>query len=95
MSHRNRTTLSDTGVALRVRASMARADLAARLAEGSRARALHDGEEGSMTAEYAMVGGVGAAAAGAVIACIQNQDVIERVLKSVVDSLVDTVGSWF
>jgi hypothetical protein len=90
--------LSDTGRALAVRAHLARQDLATRLHDGVQRRAQvlrDDGEAGSMTAEYAMVGGVGAAAAGAFITCLKQRDVIEKVLEAAVRALIQSIRSWF
>lgn len=81
-----------------VRASLAGDALQTRLTDGAQRRLdrlRDDGERGSQTAEYAMVGGVGAAAAGALVACIKNTELIESVLRAVVSMLVDTVKRWF
>jgi hypothetical protein len=91
-------TMPDTARAVAVRTAMVGDDLHARLLEGARLRATtfrDDGERGSQTAEYAMVGGVGAAAAGALIACIKNKDVLERVMESVLTALFRSIRSWF
>jgi hypothetical protein len=84
-----------TGAAVRV--AIAGGDLRDRLADAvaRRVRRAAADDTGSMTAEYAMVGGVGAAAAGAFIACLKNQDVIESVLRAVVSSVIRSIRGWF
>jgi hypothetical protein len=94
MSHLN---LSDTTRHLAVRAAVTRQGAAERLLDGARRRAaaLADDERGSQTAEYAMVGGVGAAAAGALIACIKNTDVLGRIVEAVLRSMFSGIKGWF
>ncbi len=89
-------SLSDHARAAAVRATLAGDDLHARLLASARRRAgALDDDRGSQTAEYAMVGGVGAAAAGALITCIKNKDIFDRVMEGVVAALLKTIKSWF
>jgi Flp pilus assembly pilin Flp len=72
--------------------------LAAAAADGAArtpARADLRDERGAQAAEYAMLGGVSAAACGALVTILSRTDIIEEVVTAVVDSLVDVVGSWF
>ena len=59
-----------------------------------RAAGLAD-ERGAQAAEYAMLGGVSAAACGGLIAILSNTNILEKLVKAVVSSLVNVVGSWF
>lgn len=52
-------------------------------------------EQGAQAAEYAMLGGVSAAACGALIAILKNPSTLERVVDAVVGALTRLVGSWF
>lgn len=62
----------------------------------SRARVAALAEErGSQTAEYAMLGGVGAAACGALIALLKNKDTLGTLVEAVFNGLARFVGSWF
>jgi hypothetical protein len=95
MSHLN---LSDRAVAAHVRTQLAGRDLGARMidsAERRVSRLRDDGEQGSQTAEYAMVGGVGAAAAGALLYCVQRPEVWQGLVGAIINSLTDTFRSWF
>lgn len=95
MRHPN---LTDRAVAAHVKTTMALDDASGRVAAAAqrRARTLRDdGDRGSQTAEYAMVGGVGAAAAGALIACVTKPEIWQPVLKAIFDALRRAVRSWF
>jgi hypothetical protein len=87
-------TLSEASRALAVRTQIAGHDLAGRLGSRLRAASSED-DRGSMTAEYAMVGGVGAAAAGALITCFKQRDVIERILELAIQVISRAIRSWW
>jgi hypothetical protein len=95
------TTLPDTARAVAVRASMAGADLRDGVADGADRlqrrldRLRDDGERGSQTLEYALVGGVGAAIVAAVIAFVSRGTIIERLVRAVIEALVTFIASWF
>lgn len=61
---------------------------------GARLAALAE-ERGSQTAEYAMLGGVGAAACGALIALLKNKETLGTLVDAVINGLARFVGSWF
>lgn len=52
-------------------------------------------ERGAQAAEYAMLGGVSAAACGALVAILKNPSTLERVVDAVIGGLTRLVGSWF
>ena len=52
-------------------------------------------ERGSQTAEYAMIGGVGAAACGTLIALLRNREFLGRLVEAVFDGLATFARSWF
>jgi len=91
-------TLSEATLAVAVRAHTARADLTDALvgaAERRLARLRDDGEAGAQAAEYAMLGGVSAAACGALVALFKNEDVLQRVVDAVVSALTRVIRAWF
>lgn len=52
-------------------------------------------EDGAQAAEYAMLGGVSAAACAALVAILKNPDTLGRVVEAVVGALSRVIGSWF
>jgi len=58
-------------------------------------RARLNQEAGAQAAEYAMLGGVGAAACGALIAIVRDKHTLTRLAEAVFDGLAKMVGSWF
>ena len=52
-------------------------------------------ERGSQAAEYAMIGGVGAAACGTLIALLKDKAMLGRVVEAVFSGLARVAGSWF
>lgn len=52
-------------------------------------------ETGAQAAEYAMLGGVSAAACGALVYLLKETDALDAVVSTVVDTLTKTIGSWF
>ena len=66
--------------------------------DAARARAEHlrsESEEGAQAAEYAMLGGVSAAACGGLIALLNNTDILQRIFSGVVNALLKKIGGWF
>jgi len=55
---------------------------------------LHLEERGAQAAEYAMLGGVSAAACGALVALLKNRDTMSRLVDVVFNGLVRLVGQW-
>ncbi|CAN5882622.1 MAG: hypothetical protein H0V93_00010 [Euzebyales bacterium] len=86
---------TDTPARLAIRTHLAVHGAQERLAAGleSRARALRDdGERGSQAAEYAMVGGVGAAACGTIAWVLKEHP---ELLQKLLETVFGTVSSWF
>lgn len=83
--------------ALVTRAAMAAGELSDRTPDGARRlldRLREDGESGAQAAEYAMLGGVSAAACGALVALLRNPDVLRTVVDAVISFITSSVGSW-
>jgi Flp pilus assembly pilin Flp len=55
---------------------------------------LHD-ETGAQAAEYAMLGGVSAAACGGLVVVFNTSDLIPALASTVMDILSTFMGSWF
>lgn len=89
MHHALRTT-SQT---IAVRSGLAGAEVTDRLR--ARLVAVSDDERGSQAAEYAMVGGVGAAACAGLVTILKNGDILERLVKALVGALVTFLKGWF
>jgi Flp pilus assembly pilin Flp len=51
-------------------------------------------ERGAQAAEYAMLGGVCAAACGALVALLKNKSTVSRLMNALFDGLVRLVGQW-
>lgn len=51
-------------------------------------------ERGSQAAEYAMLGGVSAAACGALVALLKNKSTLARLGEVVFSGLIRLVGQW-
>ena len=52
-------------------------------------------ESGAQVAEYAMLGGVSAAACSALMVLLRNQDTMSGIVEAVVSALGTFIGSWF
>jgi Flp pilus assembly pilin Flp len=52
-------------------------------------------EDGAQAVEYAMVGGLGAGLIGLLWTVISRTGLVDRVVETLLSSLVDLVGSWF
>lgn len=88
--------LTDASTRVAARGQLAGADAREWLAEVAQHRLdrLRD-ESGAQAAEYAMLGGVSASACGALIYLLRETDALDRVVSTVVDTLTNTIGSWF
>lgn len=80
-----------------VHAQLTGSDVRARLLQSAqRRRNLLRPDEGAQTAEYAMLGGVGAAACGALIIILREDDgPLQQVLEAVVGGLLRAIRSWW
>ena len=54
-----------------------------------------DPDDGAQAAEYAMLGGVSAAACSALVVLLRNPDTISGIVEAVVSALGGLIGSWF
>jgi Flp pilus assembly pilin Flp len=54
-----------------------------------------DGERGAQAAEYAMLGGVSAAACSALVAILKNRSTLQTLVESIVSALTSVVEGWF
>lgn len=91
--HRIRTATTRVAVRSQLGATAA----CDRLAEGAQRRLdrlREEPEAGAQAAEYAMLGGVSAAACGGLIYLLKETNALERVVQSVVSVLTRTIGSW-
>jgi hypothetical protein len=92
---RTRPAGMDVPLALAVRAQCTGNRLSTRLAERVHQRlALRDGERGAQTAEYAMLGGVGAAACTVLYQMIRRPEFLERILRLITDIITRSVRLW-
>lgn len=55
---------------------------------------LHD-EEGAQAVEYAMIGGLGAGVIGLLWSIIKGTGLFDRLVESLLSSLVELITSWF
>ena len=92
----HRTTRTNPTTAIAVRAQMARAETRAAVrASAQRRLAVLEDERGAQAAEYAMLGGVSAAACGALVTILRNPDLLGSVVETVVTVLGRAVRAWF
>ena len=54
-----------------------------------------DAEDGAQAVEYAMIGGLGAGAIGLLWSIISRTGLFDRLVETLLSSLVDLVTSWF
>lgn len=52
-------------------------------------------EEGAQAVEYAMIGGLGAGIIGLLWSIISRTGLFDRIVESLLSSLVELIGSWF
>lgn len=52
-------------------------------------------EDGAQAVEYAMIGGLGAGAIGLLWSIISRTGLFDRIVETLLSSLVDLVTSWF
>lgn len=79
-------------------AHVAAADLRQRLdefAHGRVAALTCTAEQGAQAAEYAMLGGVSAAACSALVAIFKNRKMLESLVESVITTLGTVIEGWF
>ena len=90
-------TLPDATRAAVVRTHLMAQAADALVIDGFRRRAerLSDDETGAQAAEYAMLGGVSAAACSALIALFKNKETVGRVVDAVLGALAQVIGGWF
>lgn len=94
----HRRAPASPGIALAVRTQLLASDLREGVltaAEQRLARLRDGGERGAQAAEYAMLGGVSAAACGALVALLKNDDFLRRILEAIVSGLLKTMKGWF
>ena len=54
-----------------------------------------DGERGAQVAEYAMLGGVSAAACSGLVAVLKNKETLKTLVDAVVSTIGKVVEGWF
>jgi len=54
-----------------------------------------DGERGAQAAEYAMLGGVSAAACSGLVAILKNRETLKALVESVITTLGGVIEGWF
>ena len=54
-----------------------------------------DEEDGAQAVEYAMIGGLGAGLIGLLWSVISRTGLVDRVVESLLSSLVKLISSWF
>lgn len=91
-------TMNDHVLRTTVRGQQYAAELRQRLHDVAEDRAdalRHDGERGAQAAEYAMLGGVSAAACGGLVAILKRTGIFENLVETVIGTLADVVKGWF
>ncbi len=84
--------LTDRATAMAARARL----LAIDLEDGAGDRSVKWRDEtGAQAAEYAMLGGVSAAACSGLVMLLRNPDTLSTIVDAVVGSIGGVVGSWF
>lgn len=81
-----------------VRTQMAAQDLGQRLDQVAQRRFeawRDDGERGAQAAEYAMLGGVSAAACSGLVAILKNRETLKTLVESVITTLGGVIEGWF
>lgn len=92
-----RTTVEDAVRALVVRTDLAADEARTRLADAAerRVRALRDdGERGAQAVEYAMLGGVSAAACGTLVVVLKDENRLGGLVETILGWLGDLVTGW-
>jgi Flp pilus assembly pilin Flp len=54
-----------------------------------------DGERGAQAAEYAMLGGVSAAACSGLVAILKNRETLKTLVDSILQTLGNVIEGWF
>ena len=52
-------------------------------------------EDGAQAVEYAMVGGLGAGLIGLLWTVISRTGIVDRIVETLLTSIVDLIGTWF
>lgn len=92
--HRIRTATT----AAVVRGQLAASAVGERLADGAQRRLAplrEDPERGAQAAEYAMLGGVSAAACGGLVIILKKEETLKGLVDGVLGLLLRAVRSWF
>jgi len=91
------THLTATGRRVAVRLQLSTADLGQRIdaAAERRAELLQDGERGAQAAEYAMLGGVSAAACTGLVAILKNRETLGTLVEAIITTLGNVIEGWF
>lgn len=92
------TQLAATAHRTAARLHMAAGDLGQRIdgvAEQYLGAWRDDGERGAQAAEYAMLGGVSAAACSALVAILKNRETLKTLVDAILQTLGNVVEGWF
>jgi Flp pilus assembly pilin Flp len=54
-----------------------------------------DGERGAQAAEYAMLGGVSAAACSGLVAILKNRETLKTLVDTILQTLGNVIEGWF
>jgi Flp pilus assembly pilin Flp len=54
-----------------------------------------DGERGAQAAEYAMLGGVSAAACSGLVAILKNRETLKTLVDAILQTLGNVIEGWF
>ena len=93
-----RNTIDHRTMQAAVRAQQLGSETRSNIVDAARVRAellRSESEQGAQAAEYAMLGGVSAAACGGLIALLNNTDILQRIFSAVVNALLKKIGGWF
>ena len=91
------THLADTGRRAAVRLQLSAADLGHRVDAAARRRLelWREPERGAQAAEYAMLGGVSAAACTGLVAILKNRETLGTLVEAVITTLGNVIEGWF
>jgi len=92
------TQMTRTARRAAVRLQLTAQDLGTRVDRAARRRVdawRDDGERGAQAAEYAMLGGVSAAACSGLVAILKNRETLKTLVESVITTLGGVIEGWF
>ena len=92
------TAMTTTSRRAAVRLQVAAQDLMTRVDRAAQRRVdvwRDDGERGAQVAEYAMLGGVSAAACSGLVAILKNKETLKTLVESVISTVGKVVEGWF